>query len=72
MSDQHLVRLLIQTCASEWPPCSPYWLSAKPIKDPVKNAFAAELTLQATGDLNRAVFVSNHIVRLGGVPFLTP
>ncbi|MEW6071718.1 MAG: ferritin-like domain-containing protein [Planctomycetota bacterium] len=72
MDVEELLALLNQTYASEWLAYYQYWLGAKLIKGPMKDAAAAELTLHATEELNHAVLVANRIIQLGGTPVLTP
>ncbi len=72
MDVDHLIDLLNQAYASEWLAYYQYWLGAKLIKGPMKDAVAAELTLHATEELAHAVLVSNRIIQLGGTPVLTP
>ncbi len=67
-----LVRLLNEAYASEWLAYYQYWLGARLIKGPMKDAVAAELTLHATQELEHAVLVSNRIQQLGGTPVLSP
>lgn len=67
-----LLKLLNQAYASEWLAYYQYWLGAKVIKGPMKDAIAAELNLHATEELNHAVSVSNRILQLGGTPVLSP
>ena len=67
MDVEHLLKLLNQAYASEWLAYYQYWLGAKLIKGPMKDAVAAELTLHATEELNHAVLVSNRIIQLGGI-----
>jgi len=67
-----LLKLLNQAYASEWLAYYQYWLGAKVIKGPMKDAIAAELTLHATEELNHSVLVSNRIIQLGGTPALSP
>jgi bacterioferritin len=67
-----LLQLLNQAYASEWLAYYQYWLGAKVIKGPMKDAVAAELTLHATEELNHAVLLAGRIIQLGGTPVLTP
>ena len=69
---EQVVKLLSEAYASEWLAYYQYWLGAKVIKGPMKDAVAAELNLHATEELNHAVLVSNRIVQLGGTPVLSP
>jgi len=72
MNVDHLIDLLNQAYASEWLAYYQYWLGAKLIKGPMKDAVAAELTLHATEELAHAMLVANRIIQLGGTPVLTP
>ena len=72
MNVDHLLELLNQAYASEWLAYYQYWLGAKLIKGPMKDAVAAELNLHATEELNHAVLVSGRIIQLGGTPVLSP
>jgi bacterioferritin len=67
-----LLKLLNQAYASEWLAYYQYWLGAKVIKGPMKDAVAAELNLHATEELAHALLLSNRIIQLGGTPVLTP
>ena len=67
-----VVKKLNAAYASEWLAYYQYWLGAKVIKGPMKDAVAAELNLHATEELNHAVLVSGRIIQLGGTPALTP
>src|SRR5512133_4171143 len=68
----YLLKLLNQAYASEWLAYYQYWLGAKVIKGPMKDAVAAELNLHATEELNHAVMLAGRIVQLGGTPILDP
>ena len=67
-----LVNLLNKAYSDEWLAYYQYWLGAKLIKGPMKDAVAAELNLHATEELNHAVLVANRIIQLGGTPLLDP
>jgi bacterioferritin len=72
MDVNQLLQLLNQAYASEWLAYYQYWLGAKLIKGPMKDAVAAELTLHATEELNHALLLSNRIIQLGGTPATDP
>jgi bacterioferritin len=72
MDVDQLIGMLNAAYASEWLAYYQYWLGAKLIKGPMKDAVAAELALHATEELNHAVLLSNRIIQLGGTPILTP
>lgn len=68
----HIIKLLNQAYASEWLAYYQYWLGAKLIKGPMKDAVASELTIHATEELAHAVLVADRIIQLGGTPVLSP
>ena len=72
MDVNELLKLLNQAFGSEWLAYYQYWLGAKVIKGPMKDAVAAELTLHATEELNHAVLLSGRIIQLGGTPLTKP
>jgi len=69
---EKVIEMLNAAYASEWLAYYQYWLGAKLIKGPMKDAVAAELNLHATEELNHAVLVANRIIQLGGTPLLDP
>jgi bacterioferritin len=69
---EDLLKKLNAAFASEWLAYYGYWLGAKVIKGPMKDAVAAELTLHATEELNHAMLLANRIIQLGGTPVSTP
>ena len=72
MDVKEVLRVLNEAYASEWLAYYQYWLGAKIIKGPMKDAVAAELNLHAGEELNHAVLLANRIIQLGGVPVLNP
>jgi bacterioferritin len=72
MDVNELLRLLNAAYASEWLAYYQYWLGAKLIKGPMKDAVAAELTLHATEELNHATLLAARILQLGGTPVTAP
>jgi len=72
MDVKKLLKLLDAAYASEWLAYYQYWLGAKLVKGPMKDAVAAELTLHATEELAHADLLANRIVQLGGTPVLGP
>jgi bacterioferritin len=72
MDVEELVRLLNRAYASEWLAYYQYWLGAKVIKGPMKDAVAAELALHATEELSHAVLLADRILQLGGTPVAHP
>ena len=72
MDVEELLGLLNAAYASEWLAYYQYWLGAKILKGPMKDAVAAELTLHATEELNHAKMLVTRIVQLGGTPVTDP
>jgi len=72
MDVHELVRMLNAAYASEWLAYYQYWLGAKLIKGPMKDAIAAELTLHAAEELNHATLLAGRIIQLGGTPVPDP
>ncbi len=72
MDVDELLKLLNGAFASEWLAYYQYWLGAKVIKGPMKDAVAAELNLHATEELAHATLLATRIVQLGGMPAATP
>ncbi len=72
MDISELLGLLNRAYASEWLAYYQYWLGAKVIKGPMKDAVAAELTLHATEELNHATLLAGRILQLGGTPVAHP
>lgn len=72
MDVNELLTLLNQAYASEWLAYYQYWLGAKIIKGPMKDAVAAELNLHATEELAHAQLLVARIIQLGGTPVASP
>ena len=72
MDVEELLGLLNAAYASEWLAYYQYWLGAKILKGPMKDAVAAELTLHAAEELNHATLLVTRIVQLGGTPVTDP
>lgn len=72
MDVDELVNLLNKALSDEWLAYYQYWIGAKVIKGPMKDAVIAELTLHATEELNHAEMVATRIIQLRGTPVLSP
>ena len=72
MNVDELLKLLNAAFASEWLAYYQYWLGAKVLKGPMKDAVAAELTIHANEELAHAVLLSGRILQLGGMPVPDP
>ncbi len=72
MDVDELINLLNKALADEWLAYYQYWIGAKVVKGPMKDAVIAELTLHATEELSHAELISDRITQLEGTPVLSP
>jgi len=72
MDVDELLKLLNRALADEWFAYYQYWLGAKVVKGPMKDAVAAELLQHATEELAHADLVANRVIQLGGKPVTEP
>lgn len=72
MDVDELLGLLNNALADEWLAYYQYWVGAKVVKGPMKDAVEAELLVHATEELGHADMLSQRIIQLGGTPILTP
>jgi bacterioferritin len=72
MNVDELINLLNKALADEWLAYYQYWIGAKVVKGPMKDAVITELTLHATEELAHAELLSTRIIQLGGTPVLSP
>ena len=72
MDVDELVGLLNRAFADEWLAYYQYWLGAKVIKGPMKEAVIAELLQHAADELRHADMLAARIIQLGGTPITKP
>ncbi len=72
MDVNELLAMLNRAFADEWLAYYQYWLGAKVVKGPMKDAVASELLLHATEELAHADMLALRIIQLGGTPLLNP
>ena len=72
MDVDELIGLLNKALSDEWLAYYQYWIGAKVVKGPMKDAVIAELNLHATEELGHAELISTRIIQLGGIPVLSP
>ncbi len=72
MDVKKLLDLLQRAYCDEWLAYYQYWLGAKIVKGPMKDAVIAELEQHATEELSHALMVTNRIIQLGGTPITKP
>lgn len=72
MDVDKLVALLNKAFADEWLAYFQYWVGAKVVKGPMKEAVIGELTQHAADELRHADMLSSRIIQLGGTPLIEP
>ncbi|AEA34408.1 ferritin-like domain-containing protein [Hippea maritima] len=72
MDVNEVINLLNKAYADEWLAYYQYWLGAKVVKGPMKEAVIQELIEHANDELRHADMVANRIIQLGGTPILKP
>lgn len=72
MDVQQLLNVLNRAFADEWLAYYQYWLGAKVVRGPMKEAVIAELLQHATDELRHAGMVAGRIIQLGGTPVTEP
>jgi bacterioferritin len=72
MDVDKLLNLLNKALSDEWLAYYQYWIGAKVVKGPMKDAVISELQLHATEELTHAELLATRIVQLGGTPVLSP
>ena len=72
MDVNQLLDLLNKAFCDEWFAYYQYWLGAKVVKGPMKDAVASELLIHATEELAHADLVANRIIQIGGKPIAEP
>jgi bacterioferritin len=70
MDVDQLIGLLNKALSDEWLAYYQYWIGAKVVKGPMKDAVIAELNLHATEELAHATLLTTRIIQLGGIPVL--
>jgi bacterioferritin len=72
MDVKELLGLLNRAYCDEWLAYYQYWLGAKVVKGPMKDAVIVELEQHATEELNHALMLTGRIIQLGGTPITSP
>jgi bacterioferritin len=72
MDVNELLDLLNRAYCDEWLAYYQYWLGAKLVKGPMKDAVTAELLQHATEELMHADMVAMRIIQIGGTPATKP
>jgi bacterioferritin len=72
MDVSKLLEMLNNAYCDEWLAYYQYWIGAKVVKGPMKDAVIAELEQHATEELNHALLLTGRIIQLGGTPITSP
>jgi len=72
MDVNELLKLLKKAYSDEWLAYYQYWIGAKIVKGPMKEAAIVELEQHATEELNHALLLTGRIIQLGGTPVTKP
>lgn len=72
MDVKQLVKRLNKAFADEWLAYYQYWIGAKVVKGPMKEAVIAELVQHAGDELRHADMIAQRIIQLGGTPVTKP
>ncbi len=72
MDVNSLIELLNKAYSDEWLAYYQYWIGAKVVKGPMKEAVIAELTQHAADELRHADLLATRIIQLGGTPVTEP
>ncbi len=72
MDVKQLIGLLNKAFSDEWLAYYQYWVGAKVVKGPMKEAVIAELTQHAADELRHADMLAQRIIQLGGTPITKP
>jgi bacterioferritin len=72
MDVKQLVKLLNKAFSDEWLAYYQYWIGAKVVKGPMKEAVIAELIQHAADELRHADLLAGRIIQLGGTPITKP
>jgi bacterioferritin len=72
MNVKELIKILNKAFSDEWLAYYQYWIGAKIVKGPMKEAVIAELTQHAADELRHADMISMRIIQLGGTPVTKP
>lgn len=72
MDVKKLIGVLNKAFSDEWLAYYQYWIGAKVVKGPMKEAVIAELTQHAADELRHADMLALRIIQLGGTPVTEP
>lgn len=69
---RQIVDMLNRALSDEWLAYYQYWIGAKVVKGPMKDAVITELNQHAMDELRHAGLDADRIIQLGGTPVLKP
>ncbi len=68
----HIIELLNKAFADEWLAYYQYWIGAKVVEGPMKDALITELVEHANDELRHGDMIAERILQLKGTPLLKP
>ena len=69
---EQVIEMLNKLYSDEWLAYYQYWLGAKVVKGPMKDAVMAELIQHSADELRHAGLDADRIIQLGGTPAVSP
>ena len=72
VDSKKLIEMLNKALCEEWLAYYQYWIGAKVVKGPMKDAVMAELLQHSLDELRHAGMLADRIIQLGGTPLLSP
>ncbi len=67
-----IIEMLNKAYADEWLAYYQYWIGAKIVKGPMKDAVMAELLQHSLDELRHAGLIADRIIQIGGTPLVSP
>lgn len=67
-----IIEMLNKAYADEWLAYYQYWIGAKIVKGPMKDAVIAELLQHSLDELRHAGMLADRIIQMGGTPLVSP
>jgi bacterioferritin len=67
-----IIEMLNKAYADEWLAYYQYWIGAKIVKGPMKDAVMAELIQHSLDELRHAGLIADRIIQIGGIPLVSP
>ncbi|HUO57558.1 MAG TPA: ferritin-like domain-containing protein [bacterium] len=69
---EKIIEQLRMAFCDEWLAHYQYWVGAKVVRGPMKDAVIAELVQHAADEMRHATLITDRLIQLGGAPVLDP